>query len=152
MKIYRLCKEKELKKIFFSNSFKNTGNYFIKKNLINTHEYKSSVKYLHFFKDINDVLFINPEEGMYIYEMDLDSAFLKQYFGYGFYRDLLLYDRCSYIEEYAIDERFLNIDDVCSVHKVVKEITKRDYIERNIEFCIENVDYKNKKYAKIKKK
>ena len=84
--------------------------------------------------------------------MDLDSAFLKQYFGYGFYRDLLLYDRCSYIEEYAIDERFLNIDDVCSVYKVVREITKRDYIERNIEFCIENVDYKNKKYAKIKKK
>lgn len=151
MKIYRLCKEEEIKNILYSKSFENTGNYFYINNSVNNHKYKRNVKYLHFFSDINDVMFMSPEKGMYIYEINMDSSTLEKYFGYGYYSDLLLYSRYRYIKEYAIDKSILNINDLYAVYKVIREITKKDYIEKNISFCIENINYENKTYVKTKK-
>lgn len=153
MKIYRLCNKKEMKKILFDFSFKNVGNYFIKNSDINTHDYNIGIRYLHFFKDEKDLFYMCPSEGQCIYVLDVNEDILKKYTGYGYYEDLINYYKCYCVPEFAIDSKVLQINNVVNVYTVVKDVEIRDYLERNLQFCVKELyNYEDKKNKNDKMK
>ena len=58
MKVFRLCREDEVKQILNSKSFENVGNY-CRNSERNSHNYNEDVRYLHFFKNKSDLLYLN---------------------------------------------------------------------------------------------
>ena len=58
IKVYRYLPKNELIKMINGDT-ENIGSFYEKSSLSNTHNYKPNKKYLHFFKNINDLGIIN---------------------------------------------------------------------------------------------
>lgn len=92
MKVYRYLSQNELD-LILSNNISSIGCEYSqseKYKYINNHEYKTGIKYLHFFKNKNDckrVRFIRGYENVefYVAEFNIPYTILSQHAGYGKY-------------------------------------------------------------------
>ena len=109
MRVYRYLDENEFKHIVQGDT-ENIGSFFANQSA-NTHRYKENVRYLHFFKNLNDFQYIqNLKEStkMYLCEFDIPLKILFTHFGIGYYVPSG-YD-CDYnsIYEFAIPSKLFN--------------------------------------------
>ena len=77
MLVYRVCSGAEIIKLFNDGNFSNVGNFF-KKNTLNTHDYKSDKKYLHFFQNIESVIYVETK-GKFLCTYDIPNEMLEKY-------------------------------------------------------------------------
>jgi len=109
MRVYRCLDENEFKHIVQGDT-ENIGSFFAKQKS-NTHRYKDKVRYLHFFRNINDfqhIQNIKDSTKMYLCEFDIPLKILFTHFGVGYYV-ASGYD-CDYnsIYEFAIPSKLFN--------------------------------------------
>ena len=91
MKVYRYLRKQELDAIL-KNNISDIGQEYINDNYkeINSHHYRKNVKYLHFFKNIEDIEklkkedFVQPDE-YYICEFNIPLYILLPGIGSGYY-------------------------------------------------------------------
>lgn len=153
MKLYRLCKEKEIKTILKDKNFDNVGIDCSKLILPNTHKYKHGKKYLHFFDRKENLLYLNLKVGDFICVYDIPNEIANQKIGEGFYycdtgiiQDYNLYN----VKEYAIENEFLKINNLKSVYKIKKYIDYEDYyIDSSLKGYLEKVSIKTNEKEKV---
>jgi len=125
MKVYRYLSEYELKYIQ-SDDVDNIGSTYnddVYKR-INTHRYKEGVKYLHFYKNKEDISYIKkcdylPSGRYYICEFDIPFYILFTGYGKGFYGSFGKIDytateykvpshlmKSKYLKSYKLDEEY----------------------------------------------
>lgn len=108
MRVYRYLSEQELNKIL-NHDVESLGHEFNKnrKNYLNNHHYKKGVKYLHFFKEFDDMqeiknLYKNIEGKFYYCSFDIPRLVLFFAAGQGFYAPKGYDYDFSVMTEYAI--------------------------------------------------
>ena len=114
MKVYRYLPEKELNQILSGD--KNVGSFFEhqKDSISNTHHYKKGEKYLHFFKNKNNIAKIKQyyktvNVNWYICEFDIPIKHLFTHFGIGYYDEWFGYDQIIHkVIEYAVPAKEFN--------------------------------------------
>ena len=91
MKVYRYLTEEEFNK-FKDGDLSEVGSFYDKQTFKgkNTHRYKEKIRYLHFYKNKNDIekvqkLHNKNIEDYYICTFDMPSILLIGYMGYGYY-------------------------------------------------------------------
>ena len=144
MKIYRLCRENEVKEILTNKSFENIGNY-CKNSDKNTHLYDENTKYIHFFKHENDLLYLNTLENRFICVYDIPEVVLYKYYGEGSYLDYINFRKLNKVEEFALPSEILRFDYLQSINKIIKDIDVDDLCENsNFKNMLEEVYSKRK--------
>ena len=128
MKVFRLCREDEVRQIMNTNSFENVGSYY-SNNGCNIHTYLPDKKYLHFFTKKSDLLYLRSMKGRYICEYEIPQWLCDTHTGIGKYWDYV--DFCELIEvkELAIPTDCIKMNYLKSINKIVKDIDYEDIIE-----------------------
>ena len=128
MKVFRLCREDEVKQILNSKSFENVGNY-CRNSERNSHNYNEDVRYLHFFKNKSDLLYLNTLANRFICVYDIPKEFLSSYYGHGKYRDYIRFVTLNKVEEFAIPAASIRFDYLNLIVKIIKDIDFEDMYE-----------------------
>lgn len=128
MKVFRLCREEEVKQILNSKSFENVGNY-CRNSERNSHNYNEDVRYLHFFKNKSDLLYLNTLANRFICVYDIPKELLSSYYGHGKYRDYIRFVTLNKVEEFAIPAASIRFDYLNSIIKIIKDIDFEDMYE-----------------------
>ena len=128
MKVYRLCRQEEIEKIFNDKGFQNVGQECIQDKTINSHLYKENQKYLHFFPKFDDLLYLNTTEGNYICTYDIPDDILRARKGIGKYVDFVRFMHLIDVEEYAVETSALSINHLLCVFKIDKFIDYEDLL------------------------
>ena len=128
MKVFRLCREDEVKQILNSKSFENVGNY-CRNSERNSHKYNEDVRYLHFFKNKFDLLYLNTLANRFICVYDIPKELLSSYYGHGKYRDYIRFVTLNKVEEFAIPADSIRFDYLNSIIKIIKDIDFEDMYE-----------------------
>lgn len=128
MKVFRLCREDEVKQILNSKSFENVGNY-CRNSERNSHKYNEDVRYLHFFKNKSDLLYLNTLANRFICVYDIPKELLSSYYGHGKYRDYIRFVTLNKVEEFAIPAASIRFDYLNSIIKIIKDIDFEDMYE-----------------------
>ena len=126
MKVYRLCRQEEIEKIFKDKGFQNVGQECIRDQTINNHNYITGKKYLHFFPSFDSLLHLNTAEGHYICTYDIPKQLLDQTKGIGKYVDFVHLMHLVDVDEYAIETSALDINHLLCVFKIEKFIDYED--------------------------
>ena len=128
MIVFRLCKEDEVQQILEKQSFEKVGS-LCKSSDKNSHSYNESVKYMHFFANKSDLLYLNTLKGRFICEYNVPEQILSKHFGIGKYVDYVNFSEMNKVEEFAIPSRDIRFDYLQSVNKIVKDIDYEDMFE-----------------------
>jgi len=134
MQVFRLCKEDEIKKILNQKSFTEVGQICKKNHELNSHNYRNNVKYLHFFKNKIDLLYLNTASGRFICTYDIPEEFLRQYAGQGKYKDYIAFKTLCNVDEYAIPVKHLKFEYLQTVKKIIRDFDYEDIYEHPSEF------------------
>ena len=126
MKVYRLCRRKEIESIVQNKNFSGVGKKFVADENKNNHKYSSTKKYLHFFKHSASLLYLNTLKGRYIAIYDLPETLLERRKGLGKYVDFVSFSNLRTIEEYAISTKQLEIKNLVAVYEIVKDLDYED--------------------------
>lgn len=109
MIVYRYLSVSEFQKILSGDTW-DLGNFYAR-NFSNTHKYKLDVRYMHFFKNIYDLPYIQSisrQRPMCLCQFDMPLLLLIRYMGKGFY-DFSGYDNdYQKIREFAIPTELFN--------------------------------------------
>lgn len=128
MKVFRLCREEEIKQILNNQSCENVGSYCSNSEK-NSHNYNEDVKYLHFFKKKSDLLYLNTFVGRYICIYDIPDEMLSKFYGYGNYRDYIRFVTLNKVEEFAVPSKLIKFDYLKSVSVITQNIDFEDFFE-----------------------
>jgi len=128
MKLYRLCRRAEVQQILDNQSFDNVGNYCCNSER-NSHKYNESIRYLHFFKNKSDLLYLNTLVGRFICIYDIPEHLLSEYGGYGKYRDYFKFVKLINVEEFAIPSQYIKFDFLENVFEIIRDIDIEDMYE-----------------------
>lgn len=128
MKVFRLCRENEVKQILDTKSFEYIGNY-CRNSEKNSHIYNENIKYLHFFKNKSDLLYLNTLTNRFICVYNIPKEILSMYSGYGKYRDYIRFITLNKVEEFAVPSSIIKFDYLSSISKIVKDIDFEDMCE-----------------------
>ncbi len=128
MKVYRLCRRDEVEEILDNYSFDNVGNY-CRNSEKNSHIYDESIKYLHFFKQKTDLLYLNTLVGRFICVYDIPENLLSKYCGYGKYRDYIKFSKLVDVEEIAIPSQYIKFDFLENIFEITRNIEFEDLYE-----------------------
>lgn len=154
MEVYRICFSDEINRIIKRKNFKNVGHTYVHTK-VNTHNYNTKTKYLHFFEQKDSIFYRSTVKGKYICTYDIPEELLNEYFGYGYYLNYFTFKNTNLIEEYAIPTSILKIEYLKKVEFIKEDIDISDYIDDNtLSKCLE-VIYENinqEKYTKVRKK
>ena len=149
MLVYRVCSGNEIIKLFNDGNFSNVGNFF-KKNTLNTHNYKSDKKYLHFFQNIESVIYIETK-GRFLCAYDIPNEILEKYKGFGNYMDVFNFSSLVSILEYAIEVDEMDFEYLESIDRIKSCLEIEDYLkDKNFTNFIDPV-YKKETKKKVKK-
>ena len=130
MRVFRLCRENEVKKILGSNEFEDIGNY-CRNSEKNTHRYDEDIKYLHFFKKQEDLLYLNTLASRFICVYDIPSDLLSRYHGYGKYRDYIKFVTLNEVEEFAIPSKLIKFEYLLTISRIISDIDIEDMLENS---------------------
>ena len=147
MLVYRVCSGAEIIKLFNDGNFSNVGNFF-KKNTLNTHDYKSDKKYLHFFQNIESVIYVETK-GKFLCTYDIPNEMLDK--GFGNYMDSVNFRSLVSILEYAIEIDEMDFEYLESIDRINSCLEIEDYL-KDMSFTnfIDPV-YKKESKKKVKK-
>ena len=134
MEVFRLCRQDEIKKILTQKSFANVGQTCRNNPELNSHNYRANVKYLHFFKDKTDLLYLNTTAGRFICTYDIPEKLLKQTAGQGKYKDYIAFKTLCNVDEYAIPVNHLKFEHLQTVNQIIKDFDFEDIHENPREY------------------
>ncbi len=138
MIVYRVCKKNEIDKIFEDNNFQNVGsNYY--GTTINNHDYDVEKKYLHFFQNIDSILFLKTLKDRYLCVYDIPDNILNENVGIGHYWDFINYSDLKEVLEYAISTDILTMDNLKQIYYIKNEIDYEELLENDINSFIDIV-------------
>ena len=113
-----------------NNEFENIGNY-CRSSERNSHRYNEDIKYLHFFKKQEDLLYLNTLTNRFICVYDIPDELLSRYHGYGKYRDYIRFVTLNEVEEFAIPSKFVKFDYLLTISKIIRDIEVEDMLENS---------------------
>ncbi|MBQ2946508.1 MAG: HD domain-containing protein [Bacilli bacterium] len=152
MVVYRICKKEEIEHIFNDKNFKNVGKSFeINKNT-NTHLYTADKKYIHFFKDKDSIFYLDTCADMYICTYCIPDSLLESHYGVGFYLDRTDFRTLEKVSEYAIENEFINFNQLLKIERIKEYIDIEDYIYYDITSKIETIYLSNEIVNKLSSK
>ena len=155
MLVYRICKKNEIEKIFKEKSFENIGRYFEKNSSLNNHNYEDVYRYMHFFDDKVNILYLNLSNH-YLCTYDIPEDILCKYVGIGYYWGFEFLDKLYEVREYAVKSEEINISFLKQVDYIKDFFEFDDYIyDENLTKFIEPIYSSNDgelALQKIKKK
>lgn len=128
MKVFRSCQKDEADTILTEHSCNNAGQCF-KSSLKSSHIYNDNIKYLHFFKNATDILYLDTSPDRCICVYDIPEHILFEYQGIGKYTDFVSFKHLTYVEEFAIPSSEVKFDYLQSVNAITSQIDYEDMIE-----------------------
>jgi len=131
MLLYRLSKECEVNKILSYRDFDGIGREYLREEdflFCNNHDYKENEKYLHFFKEKSNLLYLWMDVGEMICTYDIPKEIVDTHTGEGYYTDYFTFTEREVIEECAIPSYLIDFDDLVSVDEITYTIDVDDYL------------------------
>ena len=125
MLVYRICKEPEIVSILKTRSFMKVGQSFKINAKLNNHQYKEDKKYLHFFKFLGDIFYLNLAQNYYLCTYDIPDDILHVKEGIGLYLDIFKLKNLKEVFEYAIETDLLKIEYLVKVDKLLEQTLVR---------------------------
>ena len=147
MYLYRVCDEEEYGKIINNDS--NIGKYMTGNPRLNNHKYKKDTKYLHFFAQESDILYLNNLKNKYLCTYNIPDELAAQHKGEAYYLDILNFKRIENVIEYAIPSDIIDLSYLEKVEQLIAEIDIDDYMQKDTPF---KKDVYLKEKSKILKK
>lgn len=159
MLVYRICDKEEIDKLFENYNIEDIGFKIVDKNYYgvykpNNHKYKNNKKYLHFFKDLENIFYLSTKKDRYICTYEIDDKILNKTKGIGKYLNFINYIHLIEVEEYAINIKLLDFNNLLKVDLIEEDIDYEDFLNDNSLSCyIKNIYEKEdiKKLEKSKK-
>ena len=134
MQVFRLCRQDEIKKILTQKSFADVGQIYQNNHELNSHNYRANVKYLHFFKNKIDLLYLNTTAGRFICTYDIPEKLLNESAGQGKYKDYIAFKTLCQVDEYAIPVNNLKYEHLLAVKQIIKTFDFEDIHENPSEY------------------
>ena len=128
MVVYRVCKKEEIDNILDDKSFMNVGNNF-NYSCINNHSYNKDKKYLHFFLNLDSILYLRTLKDRYICIYDIEDNLLKRNEGIGYYLNYVSYNTLDEVIEYKLENKELNFNNLKQVYYIDKYIDYEDFFD-----------------------
>ena len=122
MRVFRLCNSNEIERIIENKSLAQIGKSYKIDPIKNTHQYVDGKKYMHFFKDEIDLLYLSPQKGKHICVYYIPDDLLKESKGYGNYADFVLMEKIERIEEYAIPSEKMKLGYLKIIYMITEDI------------------------------
>lgn len=142
MILYRVCDKSEIDKIICNRNFFGIGNTF-KNNLSKcSFNYKENTLYMHFFDNIENILYLNTNEGRCICTYNIPDEIIEEYFCYGKYLDVISFLSYINVRQYAVPNSLMSFDYLLSIELLTSSIDIDDLINE------EYNEYTKKLYIK----
>jgi len=149
MKVFRLCTSDEIENILAFKSLRHAGQMCYNDPTRNDHQYEFGKKYMHFFGDERQLLYLSPKQGHNVCVYDIPDNVLKESKGYGIYLNFINMRRTNKVPEFAVPTDKMKLDYLKSIYLVTGDIDF-DYLPEKEEIydcltCMVDVDkIKNK--------
>lgn len=127
MIVYRVCKKDEIDNILSNKSFINVGNNF-NYSCKNNHSYNKDKKYLHFFLNLDSILYLRTLKDRYLCIYEIDDDLLKKNEGLGYYLNYVSYNNLDEVIEYRLENKDINFDNLKQVYYINKDIDYEDLL------------------------
>ena len=137
MIVYRICKKDEIDIILNDKTFQKIGKVCEINKSINTHLYINNKKYIHFFKDKDSIFYLDTTADMYICTYDIPNYLLETHYGIGLYLDKFNFKNLEKVSEYAIENEFINFNQLLKIERILEYIDIDDYMYDDISSKIE---------------
>ena len=127
MLVYRVCKKEEIDNILSDKSFINVGNNF-NYSCINNHSYNKEKKYLHFFLNLDSILYLRTLKDRYLCIYDIEDNILNKNKGLGYYLNYISYNTLDEVIEYRLENKDINFDNLKQVYYINNYIDYEDLL------------------------
>ena len=152
MLVYRICNNIEISKLLTNKSLSEIGKTYKIDKLKNTHNYKSNIKYIHFFKEFDSVFYLNTNKNHYICTYNIPDYLLDNNLGLGYYLDRTFLRSIDNVHEYVIDSNIVLFDYLIKIDKIISNIDFDDYLYSSYQNKLETIYIKqNNKLLVLKK-
>lgn len=122
MRVFRLCNSDEIEKIIAYRDLKVIGENFKADPFKNNHQYIEGKRYMHFFEDETDLLYLSPNKGKNVCVYDIPEDILKGYKGYGNYADFINLETIQKIPEYAVPSNMLKLNYLKQIYLITEDM------------------------------
>lgn len=119
--LYRVCNKEEIESILKNKNFEDVGkkrNLDTKKNNFN---YEKDEKYMHFFTNKHNILYLDCSKGKYVCTYDLPEKIVKEHKGIGKYLDYMFFENIIEVEEVAIPITLMDYNYLDSIEKLIDD-------------------------------
>ena len=127
MIVYRVCKKDEIDNILSNKSFINVGNNF-NYSCKNNHSYNKDKKYLHFFLNLDRILYLRTLKDRYLCIYEIEDDLLKKNEGLGYYLNYVSYNNLDEVIEFRLENKDINFDNLKQVYYINKDIDYEDLL------------------------
>ena len=110
MKVFRLCYSDEIENILTYRSLKHAGQLCQINPDKNDHQYEFGKRYMHFFGDERQLLYLSLQQGQNVCVYDIPDNVLKESKGYGKYPNFINMNRTNKVPEYAVPTDKMKLD------------------------------------------
>lgn len=131
MKVYRICSKEEINEIFLNTSFLSIGNKFTENKSKNSFDYLPETLYMHFFKNLESILFLDTNSNRCICVYNIPDDILYAHLGYGKYLDFISFKNLLKIEEFAIPSNIIKFDYLEKVDLLASGIDYEEYLSED---------------------
>lgn len=128
MIVYRVCKKDEIDNILNNKLFINVGNNF-NYSCINNHSYNKDTKYLHFFLNLDSILYLRTLKDRYLCIYDIEDNILNKNKGLGYYLNYISYNTLDEVIEYRLENKDINFDNLKQVYYINNYIDYEDFFD-----------------------
>lgn len=128
MLVYRICKKDEIDNILNNKSFVNVGNNY-NYSCINNHNYNENKKYLHFFLNLDSILYLRTLKDRYLCIYDIDDNILNKNEGLGYYLNYISYSTLDEVIEFRLENKEINFDYLKQVYYINKYIDYEEFLD-----------------------
>lgn len=129
MKVYRLCRKEEVKKVLKDRNFNNIVHRNSSDSKQNTHKYTKGKEYMHFFEEEISLLYLNLTKGKIICIYDIPEYILEESKGKGFYLDFINFQNIQEVTEYAIESDKMRFEYLKQMY-IINEDLDFDYMPK----------------------
>ena len=150
MQVYRVCNKKEYSIIMKTKNCSIVGSEMSNSNF-NSHYYMKDKKYMHFFSNFDDILYLNLRKDYYICIYDIPDDLLNISAGIGYYYDFIEFDRIVSAEEYSIESNDIKFDYLIKAYRINEYLDFEDFIYGDVISKCEQV-YEKDRELKYEKK
>ncbi len=121
IELYRLCNKEEIDILLKNKNFEELGSKMKNNEKKNNFDYREDTKYIHFFKDKDNILYLNCSKGKYVCSYLIPENIVNAYSGIGKYLDFMFFRNIVEIEEVAIPITLMDYNYLDSVEKLIDD-------------------------------